>query len=212
MKAEPSQLPARRACHIIVMSKAPVAGFAKTRLIPALGPEGAARLAACFLRETLLQALAADLGDVQLCGAPDAHHPAFAAPTLGLTIGRSAQGEGHLGERMARALAQPLALGQHVVLVGTDAPALNAAYLRLASQALAQADAVFGPAADGGYALVGLRRPLPQLFDGIPWSTDQVMALTRERLTACGASWHELPVLYDVDEPQDLVHVPPAWL
>ncbi len=204
--------PLRRACHMIVMAKAPLAGFAKTRLIPALGAEGAARLAARFLRETLLQALAADQGEVQLCAAPDAKHPAFEAPTRGLRISRRSQGEGDLGERMARALALPLAQGHHAVLVGTDAPALDAAYLRLACAALEHADAVFGPTADGGYALVGLRRPLPLVFERIAWSTNLVMAQTRERLNDCGARWHELPLLYDVDEAPDLVHVPPAWL
>jgi uncharacterized protein len=204
--------PACGPCHIIVMAKAPAAGFAKTRLIPALGAEGAARLAARFLRETLLHALAAGQDVVELCGAPGADHPAFEAPTRGLPISRSSQGEGDLGERIARAMAPPLAQGHHAVLVGTDAPALDAAYLRLACAALEHADAVFGPAADGGYALVGLRRPLPQVFERIPWSTNQVMAQTRERLNECGARWHELPVLYDVDEAPDLVHVPPDWL
>ena len=200
------------ACRIIVLAKAPVAGFAKTRLIPALGPEGAARLAARFLRETLAQALGAGLGEVELCGAPAADHSAWAGTTDAPGLRRSDQGDGDLGQRMARALARPLAEGRRALLIGTDAPALDAHYLRQTCLALDHADAVFGPAFDGGYALVGLRRPVQGLFDGMAWSTDAVMAQTRRRLTKAGASWAELPMLYDVDEPADLVHVPAAWL
>lgn len=203
------------ACRVIVMAKAPVAGQVKTRLIPALGADGAARLAARFLSEAVGQALACGADEVELCGAPGATHPAFADIARDVRVALSDQGEGDLGQRMDRALARALGQGRSAVLIGTDAPALDAATLRRACAALSDAngiDAVFGPAADGGYVLVGLRRPVAGLFDGIAWSTDQVMAQTRLRLADLGVRHVELPVLSDVDEPNDLVHVPAHWL
>lgn len=202
------------ACCVIVMAKAPVAGHAKTRLIPGLGPAGAARLAARFLSETVLQALAADIGEVELCCDPDAAHATFQDIARGERVTLSVQGDGDLGQRMSRAMARALAKRACAILIGTDAPALDAAYLRQAHQVLAgtDADAVFAPAADGGYALVGLRRWAPRLFEDIPWSTGRVMALTRERLLEAGIGHVELPLLFDVDEPADLVHVPAHWL
>ena len=199
-------------CTIVVLAKAPVAGYAKTRLIPALGAAGAARLAQRFLTETITQALAAELGEVQLCCAPDRHDPAFSSTVLHPHVVRTDQGDGDLGERMARALHRCLVSGGCAILVGTDTPALDARCLRLAQHALVDHDAVFVPTFDGGYALVGLGRPAPQLFDNMPWSSSRVMALTRERLVASGLRHVELEMLVDVDEPADLEHVPAAWL
>jgi glycosyltransferase A (GT-A) superfamily protein (DUF2064 family) len=174
-------------CTIVVMAKAPLPGYAKTRLIPALGAEGAARLARWLLDRTMDAALDSGLGTVELCAAPDATHAAIDA------WGRRA------GVRLA---AQGRAL-----LIGTDAPRLDAAVLRAAAAALREHDAVFVPAHDGGYALVGLRRRAPALFEGIPWSTPAVMARTRERLREIGLSHAELAPLHDIDEPADLVHL-----
>lgn len=199
-------------CAVIVMAKAPVAGLAKTRLIPALGAEGAAALAARMLAHAVGQALAAGLGPVMLCGAPDVSHPAFAALAPDPRVTLHAQGEGDLGARMQRAFERALAAHARAVLIGTDAPALDAAVLRAAAAALATHDAVLAPAHDGGYALIGLQRPEPRLFEAMPWSTAQVMATTRERLRERGLRWHELPALHDIDEPADLVHLGPrGW-
>jgi rSAM/selenodomain-associated transferase 1 len=194
----------------IVMAKAPLPGFAKTRLIPALGAEGAAALAACLLEHTLQQTLDAALGPVDLCCAPDATHPALArhAGWPGLVL--SEQGTGDLGARMARAFARWLPQGP-VLMTGTDAPALDAAVMRHAAAALQTVDAVFVPALDGGYALIGLRRAAPSLFEGVAWSTPQVMAQTRARLAEAGLRHVELAPLPDIDEPADLVHLPPGW-
>ena len=198
---------------VVVMAKAPVAGYAKTRLIPALGADGAARLAQRFLVETVRQAMASGVGEVELCCAPHRHHPAFAdiASQAGLAL--TDQGGGDLGARMARAIDRRLGvgLGNRAILIGTDVPALDADVLRRAQQALADHDAVFAPTHDGGYALIGLRRPAAPLFDAMPWSTDQVMAVTRGRMLALGLRHVELPMLADVDEPADLVHVPAQW-
>lgn len=199
-------------CLLIVFAKAPVPGYAKTRLAKALGDEGAARLASSMLRHTLEAAVQATLGPIELCCAPDTTHPEFvlAQRLPGVTL--AGQGSGDLGERMARALARGLDSHRAVVLIGTDAPGLDAGVLRRAATALRKHDAVAGPASDGGYFLIGLARPAPGLFTGIAWSTPDVMAETRTRAAALGVDLAELPTLHDVDEPEDLVHVPVGWL
>jgi len=198
--------------QLIVMAKAPVAGYAKTRLIPALGADGAARLARRLLDEAMAQACAAGLGEVELCCAPDTHHPAFQAQQQRGGVRLTAQGDGDLGARMHRAVVRGLAQAAQVLLIGTDAPALDAAYLQAANAALAGSDAVLGPAADGGYVLIGLRRPAPSLFEAMAWSTERVLAVTRERLAECGLGWVELPTLFDIDEASDLTQLPSGWL
>lgn len=203
-------------CRVIVMAKAPVAGFAKTRLIPALGADGAADLAQRLLTHALEQALQAvqhvGFDAVELCCAPDARHSSFQswARWPGLTL--TDQGDGDLGERMARALDRALLTNAAAILLGTDAPGLEADVMRAAQAALRTHDAVFVPAFDGGYALVGLRRPIPTLFESVPWSTPFVMQRSRERLAAAGASHVELAPVADVDVPADLVHLPAGWL
>ena len=196
--------------HVIVMAKAPVAGFAKTRLIPALGAEGAAALAARLLDAAVMQAAA--FAHVDLCCAPDTKHPAFQhlGDTQGVML--SEQGDGDLGARMARAFERHLAQHGAALMIGTDAPAIDTAMLQRAAHALSDADAVFIPALDGGYALIGLRQPAPTLFSDMTWSTATVMAHTRERLRAAGLRHIELPTVADIDEPADLQHLPPGWL
>ncbi len=200
---------------VIVFAKAPMPGLAKTRLAPALGPAGAAALADRMLHHALAQAVAADVGPVELCGASDAvhpAHPALKAAAAGHGASLTAQGMGDLGQRMHRALARSLARCERALLIGTDAPALDAAVLREAASALQTHAAVFVPALDGGYALVGLRRADARWFADMRWSHDRVMAVTRERLRAASVCWAELLPVADIDEPADLVHLPPGWL
>ncbi len=197
--------------HVIVFAKAPVAGQAKTRLIPALGAAGAAALAERLLDHAVAQAVAAGLGSISLCVTPAATHPVFLRLQARHGLHLRLQGEGDLGQRMDRALHAALLTHDSALLIGSDAPALNAAVLREASAALAGADAVIGPALDGGDARVGLRRPAPALFEGIAWSTPQVMAQTRRRAAAAGLRLAELPALADIDEPADLQHLPAGW-
>jgi rSAM/selenodomain-associated transferase 1 len=199
-------------CAVIVFAKAPQAGLAKTRLIAALGAQGAAKLAERLLQAALAHALDAGVGPVELCVTPDRTHPAFTAAGHGGQVTLSDQGDGDLGERMSNAFSRVLQTHERALLIGTDAPRLDAPYLRAAAAALADADAVFGPAADGGYTLVGLRRPAPSLFADMRWSHDQVMVQTRERASALGLRHIELPVLNDIDEPADLVLIPTQWL
>jgi len=199
-------------CRLIIFAKAPVPGFAKTRLAPLLGMDGAARLAAKMLAHTLDTAQVAAIGPVELCCAPDTTHAQFgrAARRAGVVV--TAQGLGELGERMQRALARGLARHRAVVLIGTDAPWLDADTLRSAAHALRSHDAAIAPASDGGYVLVGLSRPAPALFANVAWSTSAVMAQTRACIAGLGMTLHELPTFHDIDEPGDLAHLPQGWL
>jgi len=199
-------------CTVIVMAKAPVAGFVKTRLIPALGAAAAAALAERLLAHAVGEAHAAGIGPVELCCAPDSDHPAFARLAERFPVTLTRQATGDLGARMAQALDRALAVSDSVLLMGTDLPALTAAVLQQAARALEGADAVFVPALDGGYGLVGLRRPVPSLFDDMVWSTPLVMAETRLRLAAAGVRHIELAALADIDEPGDLARLPAGWL
>ena len=199
-------------CVVIVMAKAPVPGYAKTRLIPALGAGGAAGLASRLLNHAVEQALAAQLGTVDLCCAPGPAHIGFAAQAQRAGLVLSSQVEGDLGTRMSHAFDRWLPCCDRVLMIGTDAPAIDATLLQQAAQALAETDAVFVPALDGGYALIGLRQPAPQLFVDMLWSTASVMAITRNRVIAAGLRHTELAPVADIDEPADLVHVPAGWL
>jgi rSAM/selenodomain-associated transferase 1 len=183
--------------RIVIFAKAPVPGKVKTRLIPALGAEGAAALARAMLEGTVEEALATGLS-VELCGDPDSAEWHVPRPGLALT----AQGEGGLGERLARAASA----GQPVLLIGADCPELDCERLRAAAGALAVHDAVIHPAEDGGYVLLGLRRFDASLFEGVDWSTSAVAAQTVAKIEALGWSLHVAETLRDVDEPEDLRH------
>ncbi len=193
----------------MIFAKAPTPGEVKTRLIPALGESGAAQLQRQLIERTLRIAAAAGLGASELWCAPDPDDPFFAACAKRYGVSLRAQGAGDLGVRMGRALEFALAAGSAGLLIGCDCPALTSAYLREAAAALgAGNEAVFGPAEDGGYVLVGLRRGRPaQLFDGVAWGSASVMQETRARLARGNWRWRELPPLWDLDRPEDLLRL-----
>lgn len=196
---------------VAIMAKAPIAGLAKTRLIPALGAAGAARLQRRLTLQVLRTAQQANLGPVTLFCAPDTNHRFFHALHTRSGVQCTAQHTGDLGQRMHAAV---LAAAGPVLVVGTDCPALTAADLQAAAQHLRDGhDAVVQPAEDGGYVLIGLRAPCWPVFDGVAWSTDQVMPHTRARLAAQGSRWCEAPTLWDVDVPADLprLRTLPGW-
>ena len=197
-------MPIRQNPVVIIFAKAPQPGQVKTRLIPLLGAEGAAALQARLIKHVLATARAASLSHVELHCAPDNNDPFFryCAGHYGVTV--KAQAEGDLGARMFCAFESALAGHASVLLIGSDCPALTARHLRQAERTLRDgADAVFVPCEDGGYALVGLHRVDPTLFEGIAWGGDKVMAETRARLSALDWRWRELETLWDVDRPED---------
>ena len=197
------------ASRLVVFVKAPRPGGVKTRLAQTLGAD-AACAAYRQLVETLLTHLA-PLPSVELCFTP-ADASADINPWLRADWTACPQASGDLGARLHAAFTEHfLADAEHVVIIGSDCPAVTATDIEDAWVALAGHDVVLGPALDGGYALIGLRCAAPTLFSEMAWSTASVMADTRQRLAAAGLRHVELPPLADIDEPADLVHLPPCW-
>lgn len=189
---------------LIVFARAPEPGKVKTRLAPLLGAQRAAALHAELVARALRTALQARCGRVELHGSPRARHPFFLDCARRHGIRLRAQGAGDLGARMRRALERSLATAPCAVLIGSDCPSLRPDDLRAAVNALlGGAHAVYAPAEDGGYALVGLRRSARALFTGIPWGEARVFAATRRRLARLGWRWRRLRTVWDVDRPED---------
>ena len=191
--------------RILIFAKAPQPGRVKTRLIPPLTSEQAADLHRDLLSETLERLAHADLAPLELWCAPAPELEPFGklAARYGLDLHR--QAEGDLGARMAGAAQEGLSRGNPVVLLGTDCPALDGDYVGAAMERLSgDLDAVLGPAEDGGYVLLGLKSVAASLFAKMPWGSDRVAALTRERMAALRWKWTELPILWDLDRPADL--------
>jgi rSAM/selenodomain-associated transferase 1 len=197
--------------RILIFAKAPLPGFAKTRLIPILGSNGAAMLARKMLKHCITEALAANIGPVELCVTPDAEHPSWRELSISTAVIWSSQGEGDLGERLARATQRAMHQAKNVLLIGTDCPGLSAERLREAARAVEGHDACMVPVSDGGYALLGLRRHMPTVFDNIPWSSASVAQLTKQRILEEGGSLKLLASMHDIDEPQDLQFLPKNW-
>lgn len=200
---KPESSTVARRFEIAIMAKAPIAGFAKTRLIPLLGADGAAVLQSWLLQKMLTTALAAELGPVSLWCAPDCDHPAFAkwADHGGVKLFR--QPDGDLGARMLAAMERvPGGLG--TVIVGTDCPTLGADDILKACEAIYEGnDAAIIPAEDGGYVLIAVRQAYAELFFDIDWSTPSVMAQTRQRALAAGIRLVEFLPKWDIDLPND---------
>ncbi|MGB8856876.1 MAG: TIGR04282 family arsenosugar biosynthesis glycosyltransferase [Burkholderiales bacterium] len=197
-------------CSLLVFAKAPHSGKVKTRLIPTLGPEGAAELYEHMLLHALGEASAADIGPIELWCAPDTQDEFFADCAQQFRLSLHTQQGADLGERMAHALRDALTRARCVILIGSDCPALDAAYLRQAAAALQKNNVVIAPADDGGYALIGVSQAVPDIFDAIDWSTARVMAQTRQKLLAQKITFAELPPLWDVDTAEDLRRLA-AW-
>ena len=190
---------------LLIFSRAPVPGGAKTRLIPVLGRDGAADLQRSLLINTLQQASVSRFNRLELWCTPDTKHDCFAECRQRYHVILYRQQGSDLGARMHMALQQALKQHTWAVLIGTDCPGLNSALLNKAYQVLDNgSDAVLGPSADGGYYLIGARRVAAELFSRIAWGTDRVADSTRGRLKKLGYEWSELPVLRDIDTPEDL--------
>ncbi len=191
---------------LIVFARYPIPGKVKTRLARTIGAQAACRLYRACTERALQQArkwAKGCGGRVRICTAepPDARWRRW----LGEGWNLKAQREGDLGERMAAALHDGLSEGYGAAIcIGTDAPALTAGHLREACRALRRSDAVVGPAADGGYYLIGLKTPAPALFEGIAWSTGSVLAQTRAAALRARLSLTEIRPLSDLDTAPDL--------
>jgi rSAM/selenodomain-associated transferase 1 len=191
---------------LIVFVRNPIAGRTKTRLIPVLGAEQAAQLQNEMTLHTL--AVARNFcraGHWQTEVRFTEGTAADLTSRYGPDLRYADQGPGDLGQRLKTAFAEAFANGAATVIaIGSDCPAIAERHLQSAAHALQQHDLALGPAADGGYYLIGLRRPAPELFAQIAWSTAQVLNQTVEVATRLSLSIHLLETLADVDEPSDL--------
>ncbi len=183
-----------------VFAKQPVPGQVKTRLTPTLTAEQACRLYDVVLRETVAHLRTAGL-PLMICYSGQREWFRTIFPDLPLL----AQSGKDLGDRMRHAVKSLFAVGYGpVLLAGSDSPDLPIALLKQAVERLRDQDVAVVPCHDGGYTLVGMRRPFTELFEGIPWSTAQVLAVTRQRSRELGLTLHETEAWHDLDELADL--------
>lgn len=189
---------------LAILAKAPLPGYAKTRLIPVLGETGAAQMARRLLIRTVEAARPAPVAERQLWVAPDYSAPVWKSCGIPDDFCIRLQPPGDLGARLSQIAEQALASFDGVLLSGTDCVEVSHQLFAEAAQRLAQCDAIIYPAADGGYALLGLRRFDPAVFRDIAWSTPEVYPQTLKKLQALGWRVDVGAVLHDVDEPEDL--------
>jgi hypothetical protein len=198
--------------HLLLFTRYPRPGQAKTRLIPALGPQGAADLHQALAEHTLLQVQALQQTtpmalNIYFDGPSLAHMQAWLGPHLTYCP----QGPGDLGARMSQAFQAAFGAGaDHVVIIGTDCPGLTTDLLREAFQRLGDDDVVLGPAEDGGYYLLGLGQFIPELFQDIAWGSHLVYQQTCQKIVQKAWRYATLPCLADIDRPEDLIHLPPV--
>ena len=190
-------------CAIAIFAKAPVEGFTKTRLIPRLSAAGAAELQKTLITRAVEVAKAAKLGPVSLWCTPDCRHAFFREIAEKYSIVLHAQTGDDLGAKMENAF-ELLTKTMPALLMGTDCVAIDAALITRCAAALQNDhDAVFLPVEDGGYILIGLKRPIAELFHDMPWTTERVMPETRRRASEIGLKIEEPETLWDIDRPED---------
>lgn len=197
--------------RLILFGRYPVPGQTKTRLIPALGPVGAAELHRELFEHTLAtcELFCAPSGtpmEIHYDGATKGHLVRW----LGNSRACVPQTSGDLGQRMFHSFVDAFAQGsRRVVLLGTDIPGLGETHLAEAFQALADHDVVLGPSTDGGYWLIGLAKPAP-VFSPVHWGTREVLSQTIELAKRQGLRVYRLPPLSDIDTPEDIIHLKPS--
>ena len=185
---------------VVVFGREPVAGEVKTRLAAGIGGPAAARIYAVTLEHTLEAVV--DSGARVVLSLAEAPSDEWAR---GIDCSIEVQGTGDLGDRMADAFERRFSEAEErVIIIGSDCPLITPEHLQAAADALADRDVVLGPAIDGGYWLVGQRRPGVDLFSDIPWSSHDTLDQTRQRLADVEASWTELEELRDIDNREDL--------
>ncbi|SFM43617.1 TIGR04282 family arsenosugar biosynthesis glycosyltransferase [Marinobacter zhejiangensis] len=192
---------------IIQFAKWPQAGRVKTRLVPALGEQGAMEAHICLSLQ-VLDNLSKSGYPLQLWWDRPLDQPPIEAQSLLAKLSlvgaeQCFQSGENLGERMSRALAEGLTQYPRVIIVGSDCPSVNAGYIDEALLALEQNDVVLGPSDDGGYVLIGTRKVVPDMLANIQWGTDRALAETVERLTENKLTVALLETRWDVDEPDD---------
>ena len=192
--------------RIVILCKAPIAGAVKTRLVPPLTHDEAMGFHVELATRVISMVQSSGLAPVRLWGTPNVTHPFFRRLVdLNVTVTHLQEGA-NLGERMDVAITGSLGEPdvKSSILIGTDCINLDATYLEQAIESLTHAEACLGPAEDGGYGLIGLRRPESTVFEGMAWGTDSVCAETARAMNKCFENWQLLSLLWDVDRPEDL--------
>lgn len=188
-----------------LFAKVPVAGQVKTRLIPRLGPQGAAQLARQFIFYTLDRTTCEWPGDRVLWLWPDIDEELATAVQRRFPVDIRQQVVGDLGVKMMAALQSDLESGLASAVMGCDLIHTPAAALALAGRQMIAGENTFGNTEDGGFWLLGLNQPAPTLFDGIDWRLPNSGQATLERAAGCNIQFgHRAPTMYDIDYPQDL--------
>lgn len=203
----------RSKSRLAIFAKAPIPGYAKTRLIPALGEQGSAALAKRLLEHATAEAVKAELGPVTLYASP---FPMSEWPSICLpeSLEYAPQGSGDLGDRLIAAcknLFNDSWDNLPVIITGTDCPGLTSEVLNQLSNSLIDNDAAIIPASDGGYVAIGLSRFDPLIFTGVDWSTERVCRQTIERFENLRWQYSVLPEMHDIDEQHDLQWLPESW-
>ena len=191
---------------LLVFAREPAPGRVKTRLIPELGESRATQVYQRLLEHALETAVATPECRVELwCDLPDQSGEGCFALARQYHVTICEQSGSDLGARMNAAFGSALRHSAQVVLIGSDCPEYSAEYLVQAYAALQHHDVVLGPAADGGYVMIGMSRLMPELFTDIAWGTDTVLDETHERIKQAGVSWYEMPILHDIDTADDVM-------
>lgn len=196
---------------LFIFAKAPIAGTVKTRLQPVYTAAQAADIAALLIRETTALAAANWDGPIYLATMPDTSHPVFTELTTRHALMLRAQHGADLGARMHEAIVHGATHHGAAAIIGCDVPHCPAPVLRDAVARLMRGRDVLGPSSDGGYYLIGLNRPRVELFTDMAWGSADVCATTLARARALGIEFETLPVLRDIDTPEDLRAVAPSF-
>lgn len=191
-------------CAILIFSKAPVVGQVNTRLVPYISAEQAANLHEELANDRLRMCTAADLCDVQLWCSPDTDHLFFSDCKLRYGVRLHTQSGNNLGERMSAALKAMLGQYKKIIIIGTDAPALDIDTIEAVVNELEHRDIVLVPAEDGGYVLLAASRHHEDLLVDVPWGTEGVLASTVRNIERLGLAYSLLGECWDVDRPEDL--------
>jgi len=190
--------------RILVMTKAPEPGQVKRRLTPLLGDAGAAAFYKDLVEIFLARVVESELSPVELWCSPSTDHSWFRQCGMRHRLPLHEQSRGDLGKKMDFAITSALQRTEYCILIGGDCPAITQDDIDEALSVLDKGkEAVIGPAKDGGYYLIGSRRPIPEIFSGMEWSTPRVFSETIRRFHAAGIDWHCLSARPDIDTAAD---------
>jgi rSAM/selenodomain-associated transferase 1 len=190
--------------ELILFARQPIAGQVKTRLQPEYSPERAAEIAAFLIRATVELAVSAWPGDVTLHVWPDVEHPLFQELVREFHIRLMPQAGGDLGARMLSALREGVERNGCAAVMGCDVPHCGWDVLDQANDRLARGKNVLGPTEDSGYYFIGLQKAWPELFENMPWGSNQVLPMTFARAEELGMEFDLLAKLRDIDTARDL--------